>query len=120
DAEPERMHPLVSYQEITQHYRLTRRTYPPAQKSLPREQERTLRALQVNTFPHPTRNHLLAPTDFSPQCRFCGEPGSLRHMIPHPLPHELWERALASSDLDDQLRVVARAQDAARAQGILD
>ncbi|KAG0423215.1 hypothetical protein HPB47_001004, partial [Ixodes persulcatus] len=116
EAEPERMHPLVSYLEITQHYRLTRRTYPPPHKSLPSEQERILRALQVNTFPHPTRNHLLAPTDFSPQCRFCGKPGSLRHMVggcsqtPQDPPilyptTELWARALASSDLDDQLRL---------------
>lgn len=131
ESEPERMHPLVSYQDITQHYKLTRRTYAPPHKSLPREQERFLRALQVNTFPHPTRNHLIAPTQFSPQCRFCAEPGSLRHIVggcreaplnpPNPYhTNELWERALASSDLEDQQRLIARAQDAARAQGILE
>ncbi|KAH7974245.1 hypothetical protein HPB49_012635 [Dermacentor silvarum] len=131
ESEPERMHPLVSYQDITQHYKLTRRTYAPPHKSLPREQERFLRALQVNTFPHPTRNHLIAPTQFSPQCRFCAEPGSLRHIVGgcreaplnHPNPYhtnELWERALASSNLEDQQRLIARAQDAARAQGIME
>lgn len=131
EEEPERMHPLVSYQEITQHYRLSRRIYPPAHKSLPRDQERLLRALQVNTFPHPTRLHFFDPTQFSPLCRFCGEPGTLQHIVggcekstldpPNlHLSTELWERALASSSLEDQLRLIGRAVDAARAQGILE
>lgn len=131
EAEPERMQPLVTYQEITQHYRLSRKTYSSPHKSLPRDQERLLRALQVNTFPHPTRLHLFDRTHVSPLCRFCGEPGTLRHIVggcdkstldpPNiHLSTELWERALASSGLEDQLRLIERAVDAARAQGILE
>lgn len=130
-AEPERMQPLTSYAEITQHYRLSRQTLAPPHKSLPREHERHLRALQTNTFPHPIRLHLFNHQN-SPLCRFCGEPGTLRHMVggcdQSPLipPNlqlstaELWESALASTGLDDQLRLAQRAVDAARAQGILD
>ncbi|KAM7312690.1 protein rhomboid-like [Ixodes scapularis] len=34
--------------------------------------------------------------------------------------YELWERALTSSNLDDQLMLVSRAVEAGKAQGVLD
>lgn len=130
--EQERPVPLVTYQEITQHYRLERRTYPPPHKQLSKEQERHHRALQTNTFPHPTKCHIFFPTLYSPLCRFCGAPGTLFHMVggcdqnptqssnPFQSSYELWERALTSSNLDDQLMLVSRAVEAGKAQGVLD
>ncbi|KAG0442965.1 hypothetical protein HPB47_015433 [Ixodes persulcatus] len=45
---------LTSCQEITQSYRLARRTLPAGHKSLTKSQEWTWRRLQTNTYPNPT------------------------------------------------------------------
>ncbi|XP_077544981.1 uncharacterized protein LOC144158175 [Haemaphysalis longicornis] len=131
-SEQERPTPLITYHKITQHYKLGRITYPAPHKHLTKEGERQLRALQTNTFPHPTKCHILHPTVYSPLCRVCGAPGTLFHMIggcahaplhsrnPSIPSRELWERALTSSDLNDQHLLVLRAVEAGKAQGVLD
>lgn len=130
-TEQERPAPLVTYHEITQHYKLERLTYPAPHKHLTKEEERQLRALQTNTFPHPTKCHLLHPTVYSPLCRFCEAPGTLFHMVGgctlapvhsrNPsYSYELWERALTSSDFNDQRLLALKAVEAGRAQGVVD
>lgn len=114
--------PLTTYQEITQHYRLSRRTLPLPHPQLTKTQETTLRLLQSNTFPHPIRMHLLFPYQFEAQCKYCAQPGTLRHIIleceknpnlpplkPLPHPPEQWETLLSSSHLADQLLLAERA-----------
>lgn len=122
--------PLLTYHEISQHYRLERRIYPPAHESLTKAQERILRLLQTNTFPHLTKLRLMYPTQYSALCQFCGEPGTLYHMvwgcqknpkldrIPRPS-YEQWESVLSSSSPEDQLRLVERAVAAGTTNGVL-
>lgn len=123
--------PLVTFRDITQHYKLSRLTYPPSHKSTTKEQETMLRQLQTNTFPHPTRLHAIFPNLHKPNCPHCNEPSTLYHMIwacqrnkditaiPHPT-IEQWEEELCSSDPDRQLRLIERARTAARSIGVLD
>lgn len=123
-------HPLVTYQSITQHYKLSRQEYPPAHPSLTKEQEHKLRLLQTNTFPHLSKLHAINPTLYSATCSHCGEICTLYHMVwacqknpnvrPIPNPsYEQWERELASSSSETQLRLVERAEKAASSNGIL-
>ncbi|KAG0427851.1 hypothetical protein HPB47_025138 [Ixodes persulcatus] len=124
--------PLTTYQEITQHYRLNRRTLPAPNPSLTRSQETTLRLLQSNTFPHPIRMLLLFPTQFNAQCQFCNQPGTPethhmgvrqqhRHVTPFPSPTpEQWETLLSSSLPQDQLLLVEKADRARTENGYLN
>ncbi|KAH6923995.1 hypothetical protein HPB50_010222 [Hyalomma asiaticum] len=101
-------------------------------KNLRRERGRHLRTLQTHTFPLPTRLHLFYSDRHSPLCRSRGELRTVSHMIGgcdnspltpsklHVSKVELRESALTSSSLDDQLGLVERAREAARAPGILD
>lgn len=123
--------PIETFQEITEYYRLGRRTFPPAQRSLSKMQENTLRRIQTNTFPNPVRLNHLFPTQYSPECAFCGNSGTLYHIVwecdrnpdlpPIPNPsREQWESMLSSSSLDDQMILVDRADRARTAHGLPD
>lgn len=122
--------PLTTYRDITQHYRLTRRTLPLPHPQLTKTQESTIRQLQSNTFPHPMRMHLLFSNQFEAQCKYCAQPGTLKHIVleceqnpslppihPPPHPPEQWETLLSSSHLADQLMLVERAVAAKTAHG---
>ncbi|KAG0433023.1 hypothetical protein HPB47_020298, partial [Ixodes persulcatus] len=77
----------------------------------------------ASSMPH------LCPHPLFPLCRFSGVPGTLIHMVggcdqnstqpsnPFQSSYELWERAVTSSNLDDQLMLVSRAMEAEKAQG---
>lgn len=54
-------YPLLTYKDITYHYRLERQTLPPPHHDLSREQHTTLRLIQSGSFPHPTRLYLMYP-----------------------------------------------------------
>lgn len=122
--------PLVTYQEITQHYKLSRRTFPLPHPNLTKSQETTLRLLQTNTFPHPIRLHRISPTQYPAECKYCQQSGTLRHIVLEcrknrhlpPLPHtgnpqEQWETLLSSPCLSDQLLLTERAAGAKAAHG---
>lgn len=123
--------PLTTYQEITEHYRLGRRTLPLPHPQLTKTQETTLRLVQTNTYPHPTLMHLMFPNQHEAQCKFCTQSGTLRHIIlectqnpdlpPPPLPRspEQWETLLSSSLFCDQLLLVERAVASRTAHGYL-
>lgn len=113
---------LLTYTEITVHYRLDRRRYPPAHVKLTNSEEHTWRLLQTNTFPNPAILHRIHPSLYpSPECPACGALATLPHIFcgcpkdPFPLisSDEQWEEALGSSDLEVQTCLVTRAADVA-------
>lgn len=131
EEEERTIYPLLTYKDITQHYRLGRMRYPPVSEQLTRPQQTALRQLQTNTYPHPTRLHAIHPTLYDPLCRHCGVPATLYHMVwecqvnPHidPIPNpsrEQWERELASSCPSRQLQLIERAKTAGCSNGALD
>lgn len=113
---------LLTYREITVHYRLDRRRYPPAHITLTNSEEHTGRLLQTNTFPNPAILHRILPSLYpSPEYIACGSLANLPHIFwgcpkdPFPLIScdEQWEEALGSSDLGVQTFMVTRAADVA-------
>lgn len=123
--------PLLTYTEILQHLRLSRRVYPPPAKTLDKGEEIHLRKLQTNTFNNPRRLHAIDPESFDSQCKFCGEKADLYHMvwacqrnqtvtINNQPTQEGWEAALTSSDARVQKELIGRARTAAYANGVPD
>lgn len=55
----------LSYHEITAHYHLTRRRYPPAHPALTNAEERLWRLMQTNTLSCRARLHVIYPTLYS-------------------------------------------------------
>lgn len=126
NSSPERAEDvLISFQEITQHFRLARRTLPPPHNSLTKAEEVRWRQLQTNTLPNPVTMHHIDPDQFKPDCSKCGQRATVQHIFwdcpADPPPKELqklvgsqkWETLLASSALDVQVRVTARAEEVA-------
>ncbi|KAH8031973.1 hypothetical protein HPB51_022495 [Rhipicephalus microplus] len=64
-AERDRM---ISYEEITKHYRLGRVRFPPAHTSLNKQQVTAWRLLQTNTFPNPVTFHYIYQEIYSDLC----------------------------------------------------
>lgn len=124
---------LWTYQEITQHYRLSRLKLPAAHRSLTRGQSVAWRRLQTFTFPHPALCHRQYPERYQGTCKWCGLPAaSLTHMVwachlkpqsANPGFHisnsEQWEAALLSCIPEVQAAVIQLAEDAARVHGLL-
>lgn len=113
---------LITFNDITEHYRLSRRQYPPAHPSLTIRQARIWRLLQTDAFPSRARLHHIHPSEFpSSACPLCGEHASLSHSIwecpqdPFPLitSSEQWREALGSSDRTIQEALVKRATEVA-------
>ncbi|XP_077545189.1 uncharacterized protein LOC144158274 [Haemaphysalis longicornis] len=109
---------LLSFHEITSHYRLSRRLLPPAHPALSHTEERLWRLVQTYTLPCLSRLHRLYPGLYpSPHCPACGVVQTMDHLLwqcPHnPFPPyrdgEHWARALGSSDSAVQDAIVARA-----------
>ncbi|XP_040076992.1 uncharacterized protein LOC115315160, partial [Ixodes scapularis] len=64
---------LLQYRDITLHYRLLRRQYPPPHPHLSQEAAHMLRLLQTHTFPHRTQLIHTHPHLFTtPACPACG------------------------------------------------
>ncbi|XP_077503697.1 uncharacterized protein LOC144114085 isoform X1 [Amblyomma americanum] len=117
---------MVTYREITQHYRLQRARLPPADRSLSRYQAINWRRLQTYTFPNPALWSLMYPGQFSEKCANCELRATLDHIVwecPHA-PREgrgintkdQWETLLLSSDPATQLQLVRLAEAAAESQ----
>ncbi|KAM7303296.1 uncharacterized protein ISCGN_013260 [Ixodes scapularis] len=71
----------LTYRDILQHLRLSRRTLPPPHKSLTREDAVGWRMLQTNTFPHLSLLHAMYPTVYpTNKCPLCTEKASLYHI----------------------------------------
>lgn len=109
---------LITFNDITEHYRLSRRIYPPSHTSLPQHKVRTWRLLQTGAFPTRSLLHHIRPSEFpSPECPLCGAYASLTHCMwecpQDPFPpitsSKQWGEALGSSDLATQELLVERA-----------
>ncbi|KAH6937949.1 hypothetical protein HPB50_005461 [Hyalomma asiaticum] len=116
---------LLTYHDITLHYRLSRLTFPPPHQSLSQHQQHLWRQLQAHTFLTPARLALFHPGTYSPACRLCGSSiANYQHIFyscPAHLPPaswhlrspQQWEAALSSTRPDLQLRLVTWAEDVA-------
>ncbi|KAH8020181.1 hypothetical protein HPB51_025342 [Rhipicephalus microplus] len=116
--------PLVTYHDITQHYRLERYFYSHPHSSLPKRSEIAWRRLQTRTFPCPLVFSYMHPGAIDPRCCLCGNVASLNHILwgcpEDPPPADLlcspptegqWEALLSSNDIDIQTRVLKRAEE---------
>lgn len=116
------------YSDILQHYRLGRRTYPPAHPSLTREEAVTLRKLQTNTYVHGILLHRISPTEHSYICKYCDVPdtgfhvvrGCIQNLSTSTLTKEQREAKLSDPDLKNQRSLVQRAREMAKARGYLE
>ncbi|KAG0427528.1 hypothetical protein HPB47_025429 [Ixodes persulcatus] len=97
---------LVGFYDITSHYRLSRRLYPPATQALSREESVMWRQLQTHSFPSPLVLSHIYPSLYNPTCIFCSARATLSHILwecpsfhlsPFPS-EERWDAALRSSD----------------------
>uniref|UniRef100_A0A131YZ65 Metabotropic glutamate receptor 1 n=1 Tax=Rhipicephalus appendiculatus TaxID=34631 RepID=A0A131YZ65_RHIAP len=114
-------HP-TSYNELTKHFYLARRQYPPPHRKLSRPQALTLRLLQVGAYPNPALLHKIHP-EIQPTntCCLCADIANLEHMLwrcpalrcGEVITPSKWEAAITSSGLEQQLWAVQRARDAA-------
>ncbi|KAG0433795.1 hypothetical protein HPB47_019605 [Ixodes persulcatus] len=121
---------LVTFHEITNHYRLRRRIYPPPHPSLPRAQATTWRQLQTNSYPNPVLYSHIHQGLFTPSCALCHGRPDLTHIIwncpkdpwsdgPGIATLGQWEATLLSSDPVLQDRVTQRAEWVAGVHGLL-
>lgn len=108
---------LLTFHDITNHYRLQRTVYPPLHRGADRQCEILWRQLQTRTFPTPAFRHLIHPAVYpSPSCIFCTQKANLDHVMwgcaRHPPPKSLninnkeqWEAAVRSSapEVQDQI-----------------
>lgn len=106
---------LSTFNEVTKHYYLGRRLYPPPHGTLTRPQAVTLRMLQTGSYPNLNLFHYINPDCFSPDCPSCGQCSTLEHMLwgcpslqrgPHRCTAEEWSSALRSSDQSRQFWAV--------------
>lgn len=72
---------MVSYHEISLHYREQRLYYPPPDKSLTKLEQVTWRQLQSRTFLSPAHLAIIHPGLFSPECTLCDAPKADFHHI---------------------------------------
>lgn len=52
---------IISYRDITNHYRAERRRYPDPHKSLSRDQQAIYKQIQAGSFPHPYLQNKMYP-----------------------------------------------------------
>ncbi|KAM7304052.1 uncharacterized protein ISCGN_013952 [Ixodes scapularis] len=121
---------MFTYQEITNHYRLGRARYPPAQPELTKKQAVAWRLLQTNMYPNPVACSRFYPGQFENTCKFCKKKADLPHILwacsrAAPTIHdrkiqdrEHWEALLLSSDPQDHVWATRLAEGAAEVQGI--
>lgn len=116
-----------TYNEITKHYYLSRRTYFVPHPRLNRAQALTLRLLQTNTYPNPSLLNKIYPDTYTnATCHDCGDIATLDHMLWRCARSRSiianssarWEAVLRSPLLADQLWAVQQAHDAAERLGL--
>lgn len=73
--------PLMTFHEVTSHYRQARRLYPPPHKTLNRGQATTWRQLQTHAYPCPVTASIWRQPDINPTCETCQVPNTLAHML---------------------------------------
>lgn len=120
-------HHNMVYNEITLHFAMGRRVFPPLARKLNRAQALTLRLLQTETYPNPAFLHKLYPDVYlTISCTKCGGLATLHHMLwecpsvrgTDTASASKWGSALRSPDIQSQLWAVQRAHDAAVGLGL--
>lgn len=118
---------LLTYNEITKHYYLSRREYPLPHGKLCRAQAVTLRLLQTRTYPSPDFiNRIYPEREIQTNCNKCNGIITLDHMLWQcpavfadcDKEQEWWRQMLRSESLSDQLRAVQKARDVAEGLGL--
>lgn len=116
--------PLVTFHEITSHYRGDRQSFPFPHHKLNRSQSSTLRMLQTGSYPSRGFLNMLHP-DINPFCPDCGtEFCSLGHMLWQcPVlqdfnQEEDWTKAITDPRQEVQLLAVQRARERAERHGL--
>lgn len=118
---------LTTFNEITNHYKLGRRTLPTPHKELSRGQEIAFRLIQTNTFPSPAI--MASYMDISPQCSLCGELATFGHIMwrcprlqinsrVHRIDETDFYTCITSSDLRSQLWAIQGACEVAGGLGL--
>lgn len=125
---------MTTFNDITKHYKLQRRVYPPPHLKLNRSQSVQWRQLQTRSYKSPALLHVIYPDIYTTdQCKDCEARATLEHILweCQGLIHSdenaastdslraRWRAALLSSALDDQLWAIQRAEEAARRQDLL-
>ncbi|XP_072142095.1 uncharacterized protein [Dermacentor andersoni] len=119
------------YSAILNHYKGSRKRYPPPHSSLTREDSVAWRLLQTSAYPNLNTLSKIQPTQYTDKCPWCQETPTLYHItwacqktnaapiIPNPSA-EQWEGMLSSDRQDVQLGLIRQAQLAAASSGALD
>lgn len=119
--------PLMTFHEVSSHYKQGRRHFPPPHKSLNRGQASTWRQLQAHAYPCPNTAVKWLQPEINPNCAFCSTPNTLAHMLWQCPPRghrtlvteEDWKKALLSTDPQVQLRTVQEAHDVGTSLGLI-
>lgn len=73
---------LITFRDITQHYRLERRKFPPPHDKLNRHDAVSYRLLQTHSYPSPVvLRHCYPHLYTTDLCKTCGHRATLRHML---------------------------------------
>ncbi|XP_077508166.1 uncharacterized protein LOC144119414 [Amblyomma americanum] len=118
---------LISYHEITEHYKLSRRVYPPPDRSLGTEEAIAWRRLQGGNHISPFWVYITISKEENDQyCITCGERGTLDHVIWECAgspgaeqkieDREAWETLLRSEDPAKQRQAIRLAAEAVKRQ----
>ncbi|XP_075527295.1 uncharacterized protein LOC142559596 [Dermacentor variabilis] len=121
----------LEYSAIVNYHRGRRLRYPPPHRNLKTEDAAAWRRLTTGTYTNLHILHRIHPTAYRDECPWCGATPTLYHItwectlhnIEHPdrnTTRKQWEALLSSSALDDQLKLIKRAEKMARASGALD
>lgn len=124
---------LTKFCDITQHYRMQRREYPPPHPKLNRAQSVQWRQLQTRTYTNPVIMHHIYPELYPTNlCQYCNIRATIDHILwacPALISNtrvatsneglrERWRTTLLSSGLDKQLWAIQQAEEAARRHGV--
>lgn len=124
---------LTKFCDITQHYRMQRREYPPPHPKLNRAQSVQWRQLQTRTYTNPViMNHIYPELYTTNLCQYCNTRATLDHILwacPALISNTgvaasneglraRWGTALLSSGLDQQLWAIQQAEEAAGRHGL--
>ncbi|XP_070386799.1 uncharacterized protein [Dermacentor albipictus] len=117
--------PLLTFNEITTHYYLSRRVFPLPHPALCRARAVTLRLLQARAYPNLAVFHAIYPERYpSADCPACGLRATLDHVlweceaIGSSFSEDRWAALLGSPELSDQTLAVQSARDRAVKLGL--
>lgn len=115
--------PLVTFHEITSHYRDIRRVFSSPNHKLNRAQSITLKMLQTDSYPSKSFFSMVH-AEIDPTCPDCGEVSSLKQMLwrcpalQDCCQEAWWNAAINGPSYDVQLLAVQKARERAERPGL--